>query len=59
MLQRIRNLVAGFKPSNKSQDVSFCESCSEVCDADCRTTSLLYQAREKYSNYQTGSTGRY
>ncbi len=62
MLQQIINLVSGVKTSkriDKTQDISFCETCGEVCGTTCRADSSLSQAKGKYSLYQTGGTGRY
>lgn len=62
MFQHFIILVAGsktsFKPA-KSQAVSFCESCGEVCGPNCRSEAILDQAKNKFSSYQTGAMGRF
>ncbi len=44
MFNRVIQFVTGRQPSDLSkleQQVSFCESCNEVCTADCRTGAAL------------------
>ena len=62
MLQHIINLVSGVKTSkkiDKTQGISFCETCGEVCGTTCRADAILSQAKGKYAFYQTGGPGRY
>ncbi len=62
MFQQIISLVSGAKAaknSDKGNDVSFCENCGEVCGPTCRSEAFLNQAKEKFTSYQSGLTGRY
>jgi hypothetical protein len=62
MFKQIINLVVGSKSTEspaKGKDISFCESYGEVCNTDCRSNSVLSEAKDKYSAFQTGVAGRY
>lgn len=62
MFKQIIKLVAGNKSTEnlaKGKDISFCESCGEVCNTACRSNSVLSEAKDKYSAFQTGVAGRY
>jgi len=61
MLKQIISLVSRStlaKEAEEAKNVSFCESCGEVCGANCRTEAILEQAKNKFSFFQSGVTAR-
>lgn len=45
--------------ADKSNNVSFCESCGEVCSTACRSEAIYERVKEKSSSLQTGGVLRF
>ena len=59
MFKQIISLVSGGKPAKEAEGakaVSFCESCGEVCGSSCQSETILEQAKEKLTSFQSGVT---
>jgi hypothetical protein len=55
MLNKIGNLLGLLKVQNKNQaEVSFCDSCGQVCNENCRADSLYREANQLKEQYFPG-----
>jgi hypothetical protein len=62
MLKQLIGLMTARKPAdNRDQEseITFCESCGDVCGKGCRSEALLDRAKARSTSYQTGVISRF
>ena len=62
MLKQLIGLMTAGKPADKGDkesEITFCESCGDVCGSACRSEALLDRAKVRSISYQTGVISRF